>query len=839
MPWTIDHGLPTSSFIILRGDTISHSVVSGSLKPKKTVLKNYFVIAVRNLLRNRAYTLINITGLSIGVTSCIIIFLVFRYDLSFDTFHSQHKRIYRVVRDVKMSSGTVYNSAAPYTFPKAFRNDFEDIPLLTAIHYDFEMNVKVGVQKHTVSNVIFADSLFFRVFDFKALSGNPAAELAQPGKVFLTRSLAEKILKNEKQTTLKIGKSTEVEIAGIVEDPPPASHMDFSMIVSMPTLSTEFTGGLPLNEWDMSLRGMSYLVLPEGVTAASIEKRLAVFTKKYCKPESAARTTYRLQPLKDIHFSEQYFFNPGGPATVPDENLIVIAALGIFIVIIACINFIHLATALAINKSKEIGIRKTLGASRGQIARYFLGETLLITVFAVLLSLGITERALPWLNDFTGKELVLDMFGSPALMFFVLAVIVVVTLFSGFYPAVVLSGFNPVAVLKNRVKTQQGSGVAVRKTLVIFQFLIAQVLIIATLVISRQMDYLRTKPLGFDSEAVITLRLPDNKPATMEAFRSRLEGDQNIVSLTFASGAPTSANDFGTLYYLTEKGKEEAYDGVNVKPVDHHYMRTFGIKLKAGRWFTENDAPVSKGDRYVYVITEAAMKQLGFNNPGQILGKHLTTGVMGIEGEIVGVVEDFHVRSLHTEMKPVVLMNFPFLYYEAGIRIRPGRIREALAGIEAQWETTFPDHDFEYEFLDEHLSGLYRSEERTFALFRIFAGISIFIGCMGLYGLVSFMASQKVKEIGIRKVLGASVGGIVALFSKEFVRVILIAFLVAAPLTWYVMHQWLQRFAYRTSIHWSVFVIGIAATVFIALLTVAYRSVRAALSNPVDTLRSE
>lgn len=803
------------------------------------MFKNYFVTAFRNLLRYRIYTLINVAGLSIGITSCIIIFLVFRFDLSFDKFHGKYDRIYRVVRDVSTTSGTVNHTVTPYTFPGAFRNDFADIPLLTAIHYDMEMNMKAGEDKYTVNNVIFADSLFFNVFDFKVLSGNPAVDLAQPGKIFLTRSLAEKILKDRKTTTVRIGRSTEVEIAGVVEDPPAASHMNFSMIVSMPTLSTEFTGGLPLNEWEMAMRGMSYLVLPESVTVASVENRLQAFVKKYYKPEAAAHNTYKLQPLSDVHFSEQYSFNPGGPPIIPVRNLVVIAILGVFIVVIACINFIHLATALAINKSKEIGIRKTLGASRGQIAQYFLGETLLITVFAMLLSLGITERLLPWLNGFMGKELTLDVFGSFALPFFIVAIIAVVTILSGFYPAVILSGFNPVAVLKNRAVVQRGSGVTVRKTLVVFQFFIAQVLIIATIIISQQMDYFRTKPLGFEAEAVVNLFLPDNRPVTMEAFRNRMENDPDIVSISFCSGAPTSMNDFNTHYYLTEKGAAEKYDGISVKPADHYYMNTYGLKLIAGRWFTQNDALASQESKHVYVITEAAMKQLGFSEPEGILGKHLTTGVMNIEGEVVGVVKDFHVRSMHTEIKPVVLMNFPFLYYEAGIRIKPGRIREAMASIEKQWELTFPDQEFEYEFLDEHLAGLYRSEERTFALFRIFAGISIFIGCLGLYGLVSFMAHQRVKEVGIRKVLGASAAGIVALFSKEFVKVILVAFAVATPLTWYVMHEWLQSFAYRIDIHWSVFIAGMAATLAIALLTIGYRAVKAALANPVTTLRSE
>jgi len=374
--------------------------------------------------------------------------------------------------------------------------------------------------------------------------------------------------------------------------------------------------------------------------------------------------------------------------------------------------------------------------------------------------------------------------------------------------------------------------------------MIAQCLIIGTLVIAGQMEYFKNKNLGFNKEAVIGISIPDNKKETLESFRSRLERNSNISNISFSIGAPTSSNNFGTSYFLSEGDSKDVFV-VSVKPVDRHYLTTYGISLVAGRWFTESDEkladPLLPRDQqqHVYIMNESAVKRLGFNKPEDILGKSVTTGVNRIKSEVVGVVNDFHVSSLHDEIKPVILMNFPEFYYEAGIKVNAGQLRETVKYIEAQWTALYPDSYFEYFFLDEELAKLYRQDERTFTLFKIFAGVSIFIGCLGLYGLISFMANQKLKEVGIRKVMGASVASIVVLFSKDFIRLIVIAFVIAAPLAWYFMNQWLQGFAYHIDIHWSVFLISILSTLCIALLTVSYRSIRAAVSNPSETLRTE
>lgn len=807
------------------------------------MIRNYLTVALRNLLRNRSYAFINMAGLTIGITSCIIIFLIINYDLGFDKFHSKYDRIYRVVRENKLPAvGIEYGTVTPYPFARAFHQDFPEIPLLTEFEYQQEVLVSSGSEKQQADAVIFADSLFFRVFDFEVLSGDPNRELGLPGKVFLTESFAAGMNLKEGDR-IRLNNKLELAVAGLLKDPPPHSHMDFSLIASMPSFTTEYFGW-PLDSWGMTASAYSYLVLPENMKPEQVTEKFKGFVQKYHSADDAKAMSYHLQPLKNIHFDGHYVENPGKSVNISYNSLFVLGALGVFIMVIACINFINLATALALKKSKEVGVRKTLGARRGQLTVYFLGETLLLTLFAVIISMGLTEWILPWLRDFTERALYLDLLGNPGIIIFLLVLIVAATLFSGFYPAIVLAGFNPAAVLKNKISGKGSSNSSVRRFLVVFQFLIAQVMIIGTLVISDQMDYFHTKSLGFNKDAIVTIPLPDNKMNQLESLRARLATISGVESFSFCVGAPTSNNNMRTGFFLEERGPEESYR-VGIKTADYYYRDTYGIKLKAGRWFYEeeekraNDTSLNINERYVLVINEAAARQLGFDDPEQALGKRIGMGLYDVKAPVVGVVEDFHTSSLHEVIEPVVIINFPSLYYDVGIRIKPQDMPGTISAIEKTWSSVYPEYYFEYEFLDDHLEGLYRQESRTLTLFKVFSSVSIFIGCLGLLGLVSFMATQKVKEIGVRKVFGASVTNIVMLFSKEFTRLVIIAFLLAAPLSWYLMHQWLQTFAYRVDIHWGVFAIGISFTLFIALAAVSYRSIRAAYANPVDTLRTE
>lgn len=808
------------------------------------MIKNYFTIAVRNFLRNRNYTFINILGLSIGICSCIVIFLLITYELSFDKFHSRYSGIYRIVREVKSGSGNFGSSTTPYPLPRAFRNDFPDVPLVTQVHFQDEVLLKAGDEKQKIKNILFADSLFFEVFDFQVLSGNPKAELGQPGKVFLTKSLADKILKGNENIALKIDK-VDLTVAGIVADPPPNSHISYSMVVSMASFTKDFIGGFEIDSWGLTARGFTYMALPDNMTPASIESRFASFVPKYFYENDAKHVTLKLQPLSNIHFDDRYHTNVGGGTNADYANLSVMGILGAFILGIACINFINLATATAEKKSKEIGIRKTLGAQRSQLATYFLCETFLITLISVILSLCATEWLLPRLNNLLEKKVSLELFTNLPLVLYLAVLTLFTTLLAGYYPALVLSKYNPMSVLKNRFLVRKGSETSVRKVLVVFQFLIAQVLLIGTFIVADQMEYSRNKPLGFDKDAIVNIPIPDTKPELLESFRNRLESYSAIKSLSFASGAPVSGNDIHTDFFLTEATHVPGKFTIDFIPVDRFYLDTYDIELVAGRWFTESDEKLAsiklefEDQRFTYILNESGVRRLGFENPEEILGKFVTTGFGGINAEVIGVVRDFHVASLHEEITPVVFTIVPSFYYDAGIKMSSDNLRETMAFIENSWKETYTDDYFEYEFLDQHLASLYRNDEKTFVLFRIFAGVSIFIGCLGLYGLISFVANQKQKEVGIRKVMGATVTSIVLLFTKDFVRLIVIAFLLAVPLTWYAMDQWLQGFAYRINISWTIFAAGFLTTVTIVLLTIIYRSVRAASINPAVTLRSE
>jgi putative ABC transport system permease protein len=805
------------------------------------MIKNYLLITFRNFLRNRNYTLINILGLSIGLTACIVIFLLIRFDTEFDQFHNQYSRIYRVVRTTSSASGIEHSSVTPYPFAGAFRQDFTDVPLVTQLHYHDQAFATIGTDKKRIDRIVFADSVFFKVFDFGVKSGNPAEELGQPNKAFLTESLAAK-LNLGVGGRMKLDNVLDLEVVGILEDVPPSSHIQYTMIVSMPSFTKKFFSW-GTTHWGLNSAGFSYLVLPENMTPDKIVSRFPGFIKKYYDKDDAENNAYLLQPLREIHFDTEYSGTPGHIANIDTSNLQVLGLVGFFILAIASINFVNLATALAIKKSKEIGVRKTLGARRSQLTIYFLLETLILTVIAVIISLGLVEWLLPWLRNFTEKEIYLRLFTDPVLSGFLLGLIAVTTLLSGLYPGLILAGFDPIAVLKNRITGQGTSGSFVRRALVITQFVIAQVLIIGMLVVSNQMDYFNSKPLGFSHEAIVTVPLPKNDKAILENLRTRLESNPKIKNVTFALGAPTSDANMSTGYFLPERGESEHHP-VQIKCVDRHYKDLYGFQMIAGRWFTESDemkardTTLNSESRYALIVNEAAVEKLGFTAE-EALDKRVHVGVNDITAPIVGVTNNFHTSSLRYEIEPVIMLVIPDLYFGAGMSIASDDIPATIAHIRKTWEGLYPDYFFDYNFLDEHLAGLYRNEKRQLVLFRIFSGVSIFIGCLGLLGLVSFMANQKLKEIGVRKVFGASIPTIVKIFSKEFVLLVVVAFVIAAPLSRLVMQYWLENFEYHVNIHWSVYAVGLFTTLFIALATIAYRATRAAMANPIESLRAD
>lgn len=818
-----------------------HGIDIGVVQPKLGVmLRNYFTIAFRSLLRNKSYTLINVLGLALGITTCIVIFLIIRHELSYDKGFSKADNIYRIIRHSTDASGLTKSSITPYPLGPTLKSDFPDV-LSTQFHFGFESLMTIDEDKKRVQNIVFADTSFFDVFDFEVVSGNPKKDLAQPGKVFLTEEFAKTLSKPDAKY-LKLDNLLEFEIAGIIKTPRTPSHIAVNMIASRTTLTPELAQkflGFPFDQWGLNSAGFTYVVLPQNVTKENLESRFIPFLKKYYSEEDAARQSYHLQPLSEIHFNTEFDENPG-TASVSSANLIVLGFIGIFILVIACVNFINLATALSVHRSREVGIRKTLGAKQGQLTFQYLGEAILLAAFAGVLSIVAAQIVMPLIASFLEKKIVFNLWSDGYLQMFVVGSVLLTALFSGSYPAIVLSHLNPVRALKNKINQQAHGSVPMRKLLVVLQFSIAQVLIICTLVVASQLDYFKNKSLGFNKDAVINVSLPDREESKREAIRNKLMADADIKDISFSLGAPTAPFNFGTGMFLTAKGRNDRY-GVNIKPVDTHYKDVYGLQLIEGRWFTESDektANVKETYEWVYVLNETAVKTLGFASPKEIIGQSVTIGFNDKAGPVIGVVKDFNTASLHTNLQPVVMLPF-HMAYDAGIKIATTNTTGVIKKIEEAYNSQYPEYLFEYTFLDDYLGRLYRDESKMFTMFEIFAGIAIFIGCLGLYGLASFMAEQKTKEIAIRKSLGASVGHIISLFSKEFVILISIAFAVAVPTAWYFMNQWLQGFAFRIEISWVVFVVGVSATLLIAFVTVGYRSLRAASANPVDALKRD
>ena len=575
----------------------------------------------------------------------------------------------------------------------------------------------------------------------------------------------------------------------------------------------------------------TFVVLPEKVSAQQFDKELIGFVKKHT-PSEYANQGYILQPLSDIHYNSK-FGNYRG-TTFSRELITTISLISIFLLIIACVNFINLATAQAVNRSKEVGVRKVLGSRKKQLIFQFLSETFIITVIAVFFAIIIARFALPYLNSLlqTSIKLHLDLTS----MFFLITGIIAVTILSGFYPAIVLSGFSPIAVLKSKFSNKSVGGLTMRRVLVVFQFAVAQALIIGTLVVVKQMNFFRNTSMGFDKDAIITAEIPGDSisQSKITALKLKLLQQPGIKNVSFSTFSPADNSHWGSDFIFDNSIKSKDFDAdADLKWADADYFRTYNIKFIAGRPYDEADSVTG------FVVNKMLAKKLGFKNPAGIIGKKIDFWDGTVVATVIGVVEDFHGTTLAKEMKPIVLGSLKNTYQLVNIKLQSKNAKQTLASIENLWNKNFPDYVYGYQFLDDKIASFYTQEDQISQLYKAFAAIAIFISCLGLYGLVSFMAVQRTKEVGIRKVLGASVGHILYLFSKEFTLLIALAFVIAAPAAWYFMNGWLQNFAYKASIGPGIFILTILIAAVIAWVTVAYQAIKAALAKPVNSLRTE
>ncbi len=808
------------------------------------MFKNYLKITLRNIRKDKWYSLINVIGLTIGITGSLLIYLHISHELSFDNFYEDSERIFRVVRTSTDNQGVDYDHNVPYPMIKSLNSDFTELEKATLYHSDDDYALTRNGERYIADKGIFADSNFFEILNFPIISGDPKKSLAQPNFIFLSESTAKSIFGNDDPVgqELNFENQLDLEVAGVFRDIPSNSSIIFDIVISYPSFSKDVIGGLDIDVWDMTVEGTALVKIKESATIESVNGQMAEAMKKYFSEQDYSRRAYTLQNVEDIHYDVRW--NSGA---VNDTALLTVGIIGAFILFLGCVNFINLSTALAIRKSKEVGVRKTLGANRKQLLIQFLGETFCITLVSGFLSIGIAERLIPKFNDFFSTSLTMNVFESYDILGFTLLVIIIVTLLAGTYPAFILSNFNPTRALKNNIHSSSNSSLFLRKGLIIFQFVISQVLIISTIVIAYQMDYFLSKPLGFQKDGVLNIELPDNDKNKLDLLKSRLLQSSTIQKVALGLGAPAATNSFGTGYRLSKDPEDSRID-IQVKPSDIDYLDTYGLELVSGRWFTESDVRLSINmfeedstldKELTYLLNETGARSLGFTNPEQVIGKVINTGVGGIDGEVIGVVKDFHLSSLRDEIMPVLFVNYPRFYYNAGVRISLNNTQDAITHVRDVFTNLFPDEVFNYQFVEDELGEFYVKEKQAYNLFVIFSGLSIFISCLGLLGMISFVVAQRTKEVGVRKVLGASINSIMLLFTKDFMLLVIMAFVLAAPIAWYFMDQWLAEFAYRVDITVAYFLIAIAISGAITFLTISYQSLRAALSSPVNALRDE
>ncbi|MCQ6956595.1 ABC transporter permease [Mucilaginibacter aquariorum] len=804
------------------------------------MLKNYFKTAWRSLLRNKSYAIINITGLAIGIAACLLIFLVIHFQTGFDTYHAKKDRIYRVLNKRTSSEGVKLRAGLPLPIARDLRVDFPQLPLVTTVINDQGKQISVKdkagqIKRFKETDLYITDTQFFNVFDFTWLSGDKKTALNEPNTVVLTQRMAKKYFgdwENAMGKTLTYENKIDLKVTGILQDLPLNTDLPVSIAISYPTIKkTDYNNNL--EDWNSNFGSHNcFIVLPENVSEARFNHDLVAFIKKH-RPDEAKREAFLLQPLTEMHFDTRVGLFSG--QVFSKDMIKTLSLIGVFLLVIACVNFINLATAQAVNRSKEVGIRKVLGSKRKQLIMQFLSETFIITLFSVVLAMGLSEAALPALNGLLEIKLSSGFITDPIIVTFLAVVLIVVTLLSGLYPSMVLSGFNPIAALKNKITGVRSNGITLRRGLVVVQFGIAQVLVIGTIVIISQLNHFKNSPLGFDKDAVITVNLPNDSISRlrMTALRNEILQQPNIKSFSYSFSSPSDNINWGSPITYDNAAVETEFR-VNLKWADADYFKLYDLKFVAG-------GPYAKSDTVkAYVVNETLLKNLGVTNPKDAIGKTINIwGDKNLTQKIVGVVKDFNVTSLREQIPPVVMAAWTGQYGIANIKLSPTNMQPTLAAIENLWTKTFPDNVYEHKFLDQKIENFYKKESQLSQLYKIFAGIAIFISCLGLYGMVSFMAVQRTKEVGIRKTLGASVANIVYLFSKEFTVLILISFVISAPVAWYFMQQWLQGFTYRIHPGLGIFAISIALSIIIAWATVGYKAIKAALVNPVKSLRSE
>ena len=807
------------------------------------MLTNYLKIAWRNLLRNKVYSAINIVGLSIGLATCLLISLFVFDELSYDRFNEKADRIVRVVFRGTMNGGQINEANVMPPVAQTLKTDYPEVEAATRIREVGSPNITVGDKTFRDDRVAYVDSNFFDVFTLPLLQGDAKTALIQPGTAVITQAMARKFFGNDNP----IGKSLTIKswnalfrVTGIIDNLPVNSHFHFDMLLSMNGVSDAKSPS-----W-MTSGFYTYLVLPKGYDPKQLEVKLPQVVTKYMGLQiqqafgmslSQFRQTgndvsFLLQPLTTIHLHSNLTgeLEPNGDV----QYVYIFGAIALFMLLIACINFMNLSTAGASKRAKEVGIRKVMGSVRQSLTNQFLIESLLLTAIALTLAIGLVYLTLPLFNELANKELVLSFGNNPWLLPGILGLGAVVGILAGSYPAFFLSSFKPVQVLKGIRFSGDRRSIGLRSGLVVVQFFISITLMIGTTVVYRQLDYIRNKKLGYTKEQVLVLPETWLLAKKEAVFRNQIMQNPGVVNVSTSGYLPAGPSNNNNYMIYPESNSTQLVKTLRYE-VDYNYIPTLGMQMAAGRNFSTAYGTDSSG----VILNETAAQAFGWTD--KAIGhtvSHTDNDGTKKTYRVIGVVNDFHFRSLHERIAPLVMV----LSKNSGtviVKIRTKDISVLLTSLKKQWEQLTTDAPFTYSFLDQRFNETYLAEQKIGRILGLFAGLTIFVACLGLFGLATFTAEQRTKEIGVRKVLGASVGSIVGLLSKDFLKLVLVAIVIASPLAWWAMTKWLQSFAYKIDIDWWMFAGAGLLAVAIALLTVSFQSIKAALMNPVKSLRSE
>jgi len=815
------------------------------------MFRNYFITAIRNFRRNKTFSFINIIGLSIGISASLVIFLLVQYDFSFDHFEKDGDRIYRVVAEGKNDHGSWQNNCLAEPMGAAVKKEIPGLELVTPFRTMGEVRVTIPYPdaKNPIifrkqKEILYADENYTNLLGYTWLVGSPTTAFKQPYQVVLTEKDARLYYGNTQYTDI-IGKTfifddtVQCTISGIVKNLPGNTDFFYGAILSRPTLySTRLKPqGIGMWGWTNSADQL-FVKLAPGTKVAAVNAQLTKILNANEKPDPKEHSSVNshLQPLSDLHFNLDYgVFDESRQAHKP--TLYYLLAVAAFLLLLACINFINLTTAQASQRAKEIGIRKTMGSHRRQLTLQFLTETFVLTLAATSLSLILLPFLLKMFAAFIPDDFHFSILQQPQIIVFLLILVVVVTILSGIYPALILSGFKPVLVLKNQAYSNTGKtrSAFLRKTLTVSQFVIAQVFIIGTLIVSKQISYAVNRDLGFKRDAIVYFRVnhnadPKMKPVLLEKLKA-IPG----IQLVSQASNPPSSNGMWTTTLTFNDGKKEIRENVQMKVADTNYFRMYGFRLLAGTIVPQSDTVNSM------VINESYLHVLGYHDPQQVIGKTIKTDHNPV---IVGVTADFFPRSLRESIKPLAIENGIHDANVFNIALTPrtaggGNWTATLAAVEKAYHSLYPNEDFEYQFVDETIAKFYTAEKNISSLLMWSTGLTIFISCLGLLGLVIYITDQRTKEIGIRKVIGATITQLIFLLSKDFLKLIGLAILIALPIAWWGSRKWLENFAYKTTLSWWVFAAGGGVLILVALVILSIRTLRAALANPVSALRSE